>query len=293
MTVESSSRKATFAGGQSALTFAFRTLTSHPEYIKVLATLTATGVNTTLVYNTDYTVALLPDGTGGTVTVSPTFSTAYTMTVYRDTNDLQESDYNDFNQFPASTLEDDLDRRTLISQERSDDSNRTAKLPISYTGGTVSLPNPIDGYSLIWSGGNLVNSSLTGSTGAIGPTGPSGSTSLRVKVGSFTRDLTATSGTVTITGVGFTPKSIMLNWAVSGGLQFGSGFGDGTNQSAAYFTSAGVLDQANDRVIMFNQGAGGSQIATLSSFNSDGYVLGWTKAGSPTGSGLVQYICHG
>lgn len=161
MTVESSSRKQSFAGGQSALTFSFRTLVAHPEYIKVLET-NAAGVDTLLVYNVDYTVALNSNGVGGIVTVSPTYSTGYTQTVYRDTDDLQESDYDDFNQFPADTLEDDLDRRTLISQERSDDVDRTAKLPISSSVTSVVLPEPVDGQVLVWSGtnGTLINQAL-------------------------------------------------------------------------------------------------------------------------------------
>lgn len=163
MTVESTSRKQTFAGGQSALTFSFRTLANHPEYIQVKNTVVATGVETDLVYNTDYTVSLESDGTGGTVTLSPTFSTAYNHTVYRSTTDKQESDYDDFNQFPANTVESDFDRRTLISQERAEDSARTAKLPISSTITDVVLPTPVDGKALVWSGtnGTLINATLT------------------------------------------------------------------------------------------------------------------------------------
>lgn len=163
MTVESTSRKQSFAGAQSSLSFSFKTLPAHPEYIKVLKTLISTGVDTDLTYNVDYTVSLNADGVGGIVTVSPTFSALYNMTVYRDTDDLQDSDYNDFNQFPASTLEDDLDRRTLISQEKSDDVDRTAKLPISSSVTSVVLPEPVDGEVLTWSGtnGTLVGKAIS------------------------------------------------------------------------------------------------------------------------------------
>lgn len=207
MTVESSSRKANFSGGQSVLTFNFRTLANHPEYIKVLVTSGST--SNLLTYLTDYTVSLDADGVGGTVTVSPTYSTAYTYTVYRETDDLQESDYDDFNQFPADTLEDDLDRRTLISQERSEDSDRTAKLPISYTGSDLTLPLPQDGYALVWSGGQLVNSNLTGATGSIGPTGPSGATGSISLVSSSTSDITVVS-------TGTTPIITAVNAATGG-----------------------------------------------------------------------------
>lgn len=162
MTVETSTRKQTFAGGQANHVFSFRTLASHPEYISVLKTLTSTGVETDLTYNVDYTVSLDSDGVGGTVVVSPTVSTSYTVTVYRVTDDVQESDYDDFNQFPADTLEDDLDRRTLVSQEKEEALDRTAKLPISSSVDSVVLPNPEDGKIIVWSGtgGTLINASV-------------------------------------------------------------------------------------------------------------------------------------
>lgn len=330
MTVESTIRKQTFAGGQANLTFAFRTLVSHPEFIKVNKTLLSTGVDTPLVYNTDYTVSLLADGSGGTVVVSPTMSTAYSMTVYRSTDDLQESDYDDFNQFPADTLEGDLDRRTLISQERSDDVSRTAKLPISYTGSAITLPNPLDGYSLIWSGGTLINSNLTGSTGAIGPTGPagpsggsvsvvssstsditvaSGSTTpiltlvktallSKIKAVSFTYDLTSTSGTQTITGVGFTPKALIAIGGtsnVSGGtLSIGiadsSISGDGFIHPVAPNITSSIINPA--LLDIYVDQTNGAE-ATVSSFNADGFVLAWAKAGSPTGTATIKVLCIG
>lgn len=163
MTVESTARKQTFAGAQSALTFSFRTLANHPEYIKVKNTVVATGVETDLTYGVDYTVSLESDGTGGVVTVSPTYSSAYNHTVYRVTDNLQESDYDDFNQFPADTVENDFDRRTLIAQEAAEETARTAKLPISASATGVTLPTPVDGSILGWSGtgGTLINYTLT------------------------------------------------------------------------------------------------------------------------------------
>ena len=168
MTVESTARKQTFAGGQSALTFSFRTLANHPEYIQVKNIVVATGVESDLVYGVDYTVALEADGTGGTVTVLPTYSTAYNHTVYRVTEDKQESDYDDFNQFPADTIENDLDRRTLISQESAEETDRTAKLPISASITSVTLPNPVDGQILGWSGtGGTLSNYAVAALGAI------------------------------------------------------------------------------------------------------------------------------
>lgn len=296
MTVESTSRKQTFAGGQTALNFSFRTLVNHPEFVKANKTLISTGVDTPLVYNVDYTVSLSADGIGGTVTLSPSFSTAYSVTVYRSTDDLQESDYDDFNQFPADTVEDDFDRRTLISQERSDDLNRTAKLPISYTGSSLTLPNPQEGYSLVWSNGTLYNSNLTGSTGAIGPTGPtgpSGSSSLQIKVGVFTRDLTATASTQSISGLLFAPKGVIFISATNGvDYRFSVGIADAT-------TGRGIDQFGNNTIeasgTIVSLGSGTAiQQGTLASLDSSGFTINWTKTGSPSaGTGTISYIAFG
>jgi hypothetical protein len=149
MTVESTDRKQTYAGGQSAHTFTFRALHDYPEDIKVLKTLISTGAETDLTYTTEYSVAVADDGIGGVVTLNPTVSTLYTVTVYRVTTDKQESDYDDYNQFPADTLEQDFDRRTMISQERAEEVARTVKLPISNTG-DATLPNPVANNILGW-----------------------------------------------------------------------------------------------------------------------------------------------
>ena len=106
MTVETTTRKQSFAGGQSALTFNFKVLPDHPEYTKLLVV--SSGTETILTYDVDYTVALASEGVGGVITVSPSYSTNYTYTAYRETAKTQETDYDDYNQFPADTIESDL-----------------------------------------------------------------------------------------------------------------------------------------------------------------------------------------
>lgn len=142
MTVETSDRKQTFSGGQANLTFSFRTLVSDPSYIKLLIKNVSTGVETELTYTTDYSVAVNADGIGGTVTVSPTYSTAYNYVVYRETAAVQTDDYDDFNQFPADTIENSLDRAVLIAQEQAEETTRTLRYPISASGTSTELPTP-------------------------------------------------------------------------------------------------------------------------------------------------------
>jgi hypothetical protein len=150
MTVETTDRKQNFAGGQAELEFSFKALVGHPEDIKVSEIITSTGETEELVYNLDYSVALNADGIGGIVTVSPTFSTLYTQVVYRETTLTQESDYEDYNQFPADTLENNLDQLTLIAQEQAEEVSRTLKYPISESGASVELPIPEADAFLAW-----------------------------------------------------------------------------------------------------------------------------------------------
>jgi hypothetical protein len=156
MSVSSTTRKQTFSGGQSTHTFTFRALTSTPTDIKVKKTLISTGVETALAYTSEYTVAIAADGVGGVVTVSPTVSTLYTITVYRETTRKQESDYDDYNQFPADTLETDLDKELMISQELGESIDRCLILPISVSASVSSeLPSPEATKVIGWSVGGL------------------------------------------------------------------------------------------------------------------------------------------
>lgn len=237
MAVTSTTRKQSFAGGQTNLTFTFECLPDHPEYIKVTAT--SGGTDTVLTYSSAYTVSLETDGSGGTVTLSPTYSTGYTHTVYRECEQVQESDYDDYNAFPANTLESNLDRLTFITQEIQEAVNRTVQVPVSSTASGLVLPNPVDGKILAWSGssGIIINTDLlpgpTGPAGADGPAGPSGATGAVGPSGST--GATGPSGSTGATGVGVptggTSGQVLakasntdydFTWAASGGTGGGA-----------------------------------------------------------------------
>ena len=155
MTVESTTRKQQFTlnGTISTLTFTFRALVSAPTDIKVKVT-DGDGVDTDLIYTTDYTVAVNANGVGGVVTLVDAEATGSgTATVFRETTNKQESDYDDYNQFPADTLETDFDIRTLVSQEGAEASDRILQLPISYSGtASTILPTPVANKVLGWNG---------------------------------------------------------------------------------------------------------------------------------------------
>lgn len=171
MAVASTTRKQQFTlnGTTSTLTFTFRALVSAPTDIKVTVT-SGAGVDSDLVYTTDFTVAINSDGIGGTVTlVSPSSVGSGTATVYRDTTNTQESDYDNYNQFPADTVETDFDIRTLVSQEQSEAIDRILQLPISYSGtASTILPTPVASTILGWnSAGSALENKTASDFGAV------------------------------------------------------------------------------------------------------------------------------
>jgi hypothetical protein len=152
MTVESTARKEQFTldGVTAAFPFSFQGIVGHESDIKC-KTLTG-GTETLLTYTTQYTVAFNSGGVGGEVTlVDPAAVGLGTLTVYRETTNTQVSDYEDYNQFPADTLEQDLDIRTMISQEAAETNDRTLRLPITTASGvSAELPAPSTGKVLGW-----------------------------------------------------------------------------------------------------------------------------------------------
>jgi hypothetical protein len=162
MSVDTTTRKVSYTCSAVAnYDFTFRALTSAPTDIKCKLTVIATGVETNLAYTTGYTVAINSNGIGGTVTLVTTYGTTHKLTIYRETTDLQSSDYNDYNQFPADTLETDLDRRTMKSQEVAEDVARSLKVSVASTITSISIPDPtVEGSALIWSAGTIKNSTV-------------------------------------------------------------------------------------------------------------------------------------
>jgi len=111
-----------------------------------------------------------------------------------------------------------------------------------------------------------------------------------VYTGSATRSTASGSGTVAYTGVGFKPSLIVVFMA--GGLGASDicwGFSDGTRNQSIFSLAGGVSDATN---LMWDyQGPGINQVANLSSFDSDGFTLSWTKNGAPTGTIVFKYLC--
>ena len=123
---------------------------------------------------------------------------------------------------------------------------------------------------------------------------------LRTSVTAYTRDMTAATGTVAYTGVGFRPRVCILyggvadtsivafgaiNATVSANAQSSSYPASPTAYGLSYTSSSFAL-----RIFTTNA-LTDDQRGTFSSMDADGFTLSWTKVGSPTGSFSFVATC--
>jgi len=108
-------------------------------------------------------------------------------------------------------------------------------------------------------------------------------TGTNFKAVSLTRDLTASSGNVSTTGVGFTPKSALFLAVKSATTLASVGITDGTASYDIQIYGSNLLSYSTTKCISITDGSA-SQEASLATFDSDGFTLTWTKTGSPTGT---------
>lgn len=125
--------------------------------------------------------------------------------------------------------------------------------------------------------------------------------SLKSKVVTITRDLTAGTGSVAYTGVGFVPTVCLTAGTVGA--------------SVGYTTYLGVSDSGLVQGMVGSANNGGASITTTSqnttafirevnssaftdlqtgtvtSYDADGFTISWVKTGSPTGTMTAYVLC--
>lgn len=117
---------------------------------------------------------------------------------------------------------------------------------------------------------------------------------ISMKAGSFTRDMTAASGSAAVTGVGFKPRAVIFLAGdpssaadnASVGIDDGASPGSLANLNSI---SAGKWFVPASSIYLF-QGASTSQVGSISSMDDDGFTVSWTKTGSPTGTMTIRYL---
>lgn len=117
---------------------------------------------------------------------------------------------------------------------------------------------------------------------------------LKSKLITTTRDLTAATGSVAYTGMGFTPTSCIAFGALPGvavGNNTSWGLADSARTAGNIFGDANAM-QTGAQFISFADVTGTNiQQATISSYDADGLTLSWTKTNVPTGTATIYILC--
>ena len=141
-------------GIATVFAFTFRALVDFPDAIKVAIKDTTTDIETILIKDDPgidgYAVSIDADGVGGTITVNDARSADYEITIYREYDETQESNYADYNSFPAETVEDGYDKGIMIDQQLTEILSRVPTLPITVYGIDLTLPIPEAGRPIGW-----------------------------------------------------------------------------------------------------------------------------------------------
>ncbi len=142
MTVETTTSRVTYTGAGTTGPFSVPFYFLEDDDLTVIKTTIADGTETTLVLTTDYTVSGAADEAGGSVTLTASLSSAYKLTIIRDPDLLQSSDYPPNDKFPATTHERVVDKLTMIAQRLKDLINRSFRLSDGDVSGiSLSLSN--------------------------------------------------------------------------------------------------------------------------------------------------------
>lgn len=144
MTVTSTTRRIIYDGDGSTYIFPYTFKIFADDELVVVYTDIA-GESTTWTLDTHYTVTGAGNNSGGNVVIKKT-PTNYTpaagttITIYRELDILQESDYIENSPLHADTLEDDFDKGVMIDQQLHDDLSRCISAPITDGSSSLELP---------------------------------------------------------------------------------------------------------------------------------------------------------
>lgn len=139
MTVSSTVYKVSYSGNGSTTAFSvpFYFLTSS-QLLVILRS--AAGVETIQLLDTDYTVTGAGVLTGGTVSMATPPASGQSLTITRNVPITQTVDFQPNDRLPADTLEQTVDKLTMICQQLEDSSDRSLRFPVSDTSTSTELP---------------------------------------------------------------------------------------------------------------------------------------------------------
>jgi hypothetical protein len=152
MTVASTNNRISFDGDGIVVEFPINFGFQDNGDIKVILKVDSTGVETTQVETTDYTLTGAGIGSiAGTLTMIVAPADGETLVVKRDIDITQNTDYENNDNFPADSHEAGLDKLTQINQQQTEEIGRSIRLPESSEFSDLSIPDPVALQFLRWS----------------------------------------------------------------------------------------------------------------------------------------------
>ena len=123
-----------------------------------------------------------------------------------------------------------------------------------------------------------------------------GAGALRSKVITFTRDMTAASGSVGYTGAGFVPTSVIILGTITNALNlFSLSLTDSALNMGVLFANNSAtipMGTAAIAVALSADGSVTSQQGSIASYDSNGFTITWTKNGVPSaGTATLYALC--
>ena len=169
MAVSTTTRQTWHTGDDVTTVFAYAFQIAQDSELEVVTRVIATGVETTLVLDTDYTVSGEGVATGGNVTLATALASTKIMTIRGKLPLTQTTDIKNQGSYYAATHETAFDRRVGVDQQQQHEINRCVKFPVTYSPATYdpSLPTPVASAAI---GFNSAGTGLTTITSLGGTT---------------------------------------------------------------------------------------------------------------------------
>ena len=114
---------------------------------------------------------------------------------------------------------------------------------------------------------------------------------LSTKAITSTRDMTAATGSVAYTGAGVTPTAVFAWGSVAGQAAAVSwAFADSAKTSYRIEREGASFFYGGTGIFYIVTSTGNNQTAIISTYDSDGITISWTKGGTPTGTADIFFL---
>jgi len=114
-------------------------------------------------------------------------------------------------------------------------------------------------------------------------------------VNGFTRDTSLATGTQAVTGVGFKPSAIIFLALQNTTDEASIGIDDDVQPSSidaydAITADAWATEGTGGGSIVDRESSSNKYVGSISTFDSDGFTISWTRTNTPTGTLAVHYL---